>query len=1222
MRTRAACRPASLPLVLLFLSSAACSGQGRDPNAITAPTAATHRAFPIAEGPHAVDCAACHGTFASFAQFDCLGCHSTAAAAAVHTTTTGYADTSAACLGCHANPTAHPFDHAGVTTCAGCHDAGGFYPALPKAGFTHPATSGEDCSKCHTNTTWTSAERPAGVVADPLRAVTLTALVPRYSGTSVVALSPQPETLPMGMDHATTQVPLSGVACSTCHADQGAGVFYPGRLHSSLANLGVAQPTACSDCHAASAPTGFVGPVAASPARTPPSGEMKHDAVLWSSGAPTTTRAVTADCGVCHASPSAALQATWATGASGTSPARFHAALTAAARPQPASCLDCHANGRPVAPLTSSTAALRAGLTFDHAAAAAKGDCAACHAATATSWAGGRFHLAGSATPTSCLPCHDGERPTSAAGWSSPGYAAAPFDYGTNPAGVTHGDGQDCAVCHAGPGAGGAWGGTQTWAGGKFTHGPATVAADTCIVCHASQRPDLVLGAAQAAAALGGFDHSASSSGDCIGCHQATVAAGSYVNYDAPGGGFPGGDWKGGAAYPGSTLVTAPDQFVTVTALSLVRASPGALVTGMTSTQATLTNAMLHTSAAVPPQLSPGPASAPDLTTCWHCHTHDATGRVTSYAGGQYHASLDHYAATVGGAVTPLPQPTGRCLDCHAQMHPVGVVELAASDLQPMDHAALFTGTVTIAGQTVAGVAGLDCSTCHRRPGDRWSDGAFHASIGAAVPADCTACHYPLMADAPRADVASGTSFVMAHASGQLAFQACSTCHASALAGSTTSPVAATAWKPGAFHASVAAQPTACLDCHAVSEPPPGSPTQSSVTYALAAGGTASNAGQWMNHGAITVVGKDCAACHAADARSAGSAWSKADLFHAVVPAPATCRECHGLTNGGGAVAGTGNNLPAGLTSASMVTSAAADPLTGIPAGTRDQILHADVNVGAQDCARCHTQAGQSTAPGIQGAEWAQARFHASLSPAIPLVMNGTTGRCSNCHLNVKPGPGITAQDHAAFSAVAGTQDCSACHSWPGTGSAAAPNWLGATAMPQFIAVGGFAIPQPPAAVATTQQGIASLPHPTVATGTSCATCHTGGVGGKGAVGYDHASALINANCSSCHEAGSDLLGTPWNLATTQGAGAGDTRPYTLTTIVATRGSSADRCTITLPNHFFAVDCAECHAVPAGNGAVTTGAAYASAWFFPHTQSKMANPSTCNLCHVGQNCAK
>jgi hypothetical protein len=725
------------------------------------------------------------------------------------------------------------------------------------------------------------------------------------------------------------------------------------------------------------------------------------------------------------------------------------------------------------------------------------------------------------------------------------------------------------------------------------------------------------MGQAAAATAVG-FDHAVLATGDCLGCHEATVTRGRYVSLYGASGTLPGGDWSGGAGYPGDTLVFSPAEALTVSTVTLARSASG-LVTSATAGQATAPNPMKHTSAAIPTAVSPGPATSPNTTTCWHCHAHDASGNVTTYAGGVFHASLDAYSTTPGGAVTPLAQPAAGCADCHATTEPPAVALGTAGDLVPMDHAATFAAGTTIGGQPVSGVAVLECNACHRPPPGSWAAGAFHPSIGAAQPADCVACHYPLLADAAKADVASAPGFAMAHRSAQVPTQACTTCHGSALAGAAAAAAspAPAAWLPGAFHASVPTQPTACLDCHAVSEPASGHSTQSTVSYVLAAGGTSSNGRQWMNHGAAPVVGVDCAKCHASDARA--SAWSTSTAFHAVITAPGTCQTCHGLQNGSGAVPGTGNNLPAGVTSSSTVTSASLDPTTGVSSGTLDQVSHADVNVSSHDCAFCHRQAGPSTVAGVRGLEWAQASFHASFSASSPLVLNGTTGRCSNCHLNVRPGPGFTAQAHAGFTNASGTQDCSACHSWPGTGTAAAPNWLGGGGTPQYIAVGGFAIPQPPATAATTQAGIANLPHPTVATGTTCATCHTGGVGGKGAIAYDHASALAAANCGACHEAGSNLLGTPWNGATAQASGAGDTRPYTLPSVVATRGGSGS-CTITLANHFFPVDCSQCHATPAGIDPVSTGTVYTGRWSFPHTTSKMSNPSTCNLCHTGQNC--
>lgn len=167
--------------------------------------------------------------------------------------------------------------------------------------------------------------------------------------------------------------------------------------------------------------------------------------------------------------------------------------------------------------------------------------------------------------------------------------------------------------------------------------------------------------------------------------------------------------------------------------------------------------------------------------------------------------------------------------------------------------------------------------------------------------------------------------------------------------------------------------------------------------------------------------------------------------------------------------------------------------------------------------------------------------------------------------------------------------------------------------------MGGFPVPKPPATAATTQAGIASLPHPATTSSTgaaiACTTCHASGAGGKGAKGYDHVSPLIASNCGACHEAGSNLVATAWNGATSAASGAGDTRPFTLASIVASRGAG-NTCTVTAAKHFYPVDCKECHPAPAGIATAAIGAAYTSAWTFAHTNSKMTNPSTCNLCHT------
>src|SRR5436305_1228412 len=91
--------------------SSAPSGDGRW---LTQPTAAQHTAlyFPIATGPHAVDCNACHGGTSSFVEFDCLSCHLQAPTAASHAAVGGFSYDSPSCYGCHLDGTGNgAIDH-------------------------------------------------------------------------------------------------------------------------------------------------------------------------------------------------------------------------------------------------------------------------------------------------------------------------------------------------------------------------------------------------------------------------------------------------------------------------------------------------------------------------------------------------------------------------------------------------------------------------------------------------------------------------------------------------------------------------------------------------------------------------------------------------------------------------------------------------------------------------------------------------------------------------------------------------------------------------------------------------------------------------------------------------------------------------------------------------------------------------------------------------------
>jgi hypothetical protein len=57
------------------LCLAACSVTPSAGNPNTALNSDTHRFFPITAGPHAVDCAVCHGGASTFKDFTCFNCH-------------------------------------------------------------------------------------------------------------------------------------------------------------------------------------------------------------------------------------------------------------------------------------------------------------------------------------------------------------------------------------------------------------------------------------------------------------------------------------------------------------------------------------------------------------------------------------------------------------------------------------------------------------------------------------------------------------------------------------------------------------------------------------------------------------------------------------------------------------------------------------------------------------------------------------------------------------------------------------------------------------------------------------------------------------------------------------------------------------------------------------------------------------------------------------------
>jgi hypothetical protein len=321
-------------------------------------------------------CQVCHNTTAwipatfdhSQTSFPLTGAHTSVACATCHTD--NYAGTLPTnCYGCHAK------DYAGTATMTGV-------PNHQNAGFS------QDCTQCHTTSTWLNATFNHNATSFPLTGAhtsvacatchtdNYTGALPTncygchtkdYTGTAnisgvpnhVTANFPQDCTLchttttwlNATFDHSTTSFPLTGahttVACATCHTDNYAGTL----------------PTTCYGCH------------------TPD----YNSTVTLGGGVPNhVSGGYPTDCTMCHTT------STWLNATFNHNNTPFP--LTGAHVSVP--CSSCHIGGVYAGTPTdcySCHKADYAGTTNpNHTAAGFPTTCATCH--TTTSWAGATFN--------------------------------------------------------------------------------------------------------------------------------------------------------------------------------------------------------------------------------------------------------------------------------------------------------------------------------------------------------------------------------------------------------------------------------------------------------------------------------------------------------------------------------------------------------------------------------------------------------------------------------------------------------------------------------------------------------------------------------------------------------------------------------------------------------------------------------------------------------------
>ncbi|MGZ3803964.1 MAG: cytochrome c3 family protein [Pseudobdellovibrionaceae bacterium] len=889
------------------------------------------------------------------------------------------------------------FKHTGQeTSCSACHELSrptttvgfiGLNPNAPFDYFSH--ASGTDCITCHNPQALsrTSADWAKGYyVHSPL----LTSCVGCHS-------SQRPTTLVAGgFNHST-----SGTGeCFTCHQSA---------LQTSFSNLSNWSGAAGTPASLVWDPAQDITLTAQIPtyADTSIISLASQTLSYHMSMNHNTTQVKATDlqnCALCHA------------GASSGSylPGEFHPSLTKANLGQPTSCSDCHNSSVrpkgfvgptnstriPPSPIMKHDAVVwsknSAGNYVATTTSLMNNDCSTCHKQPGVAWTAAQYHqslvAAGLTQPSSCLDCHANSRPKGLVPLSPPA-GTTQFDH------INLGGNGDCLTCHSSQ---------TTWKGGLFH--AANAKPTSCVACHETSRPTSSSGFTSLNTNTP-FDFTTHGSPlDCATCHSATTQFTSKSQ------------WSGGNFVHSSSLVSCStchssqrpttivngfdhstsgtgdcigchgqtltnNQFTSManwgSALSVPSGYVGAGSLSVTSTHlnysGTRVISTLVQTQSLPKQMLHSSSQVPASisTNCAACHSQASSG---IYAGGKFHASL---------TTLKLAQPTS-CRDCHAGTLPVDIV---GTTLTPMDHAALLSGGGSAASN-------FDCATCHAQPGVTFGDGKFHFKISTKFPTNCTTCHYPVMPQTALNQMTHTSDF---------AVQDCMSCHSLPSSTQASSP-ASTNWAGGVYHGRISPSPTACVDCHTGQKP--GGVTVSAVDS------------QHMSHMSAN-LGTECAACHLNDQNSSPRAWQKNASFHAVVT-PLTCQDCHGLTNGGGSTAGTNNDLPAGLTFSNTLTTSSV-----APANTFDQITHKDVNAAGKDCIVCHTQVG----PG--GTKWKSAQFHSRITT---LTLNGTTGRCDNCHMNIKPTVVVSGMDHSTI----GTQDCSACHTYPGTGTQGAGNWKGA----------------------------------------------------------------------------------------------------------------------------------------------------------------------------------
>ena len=168
--------------------------------------------------------------------------------------------------------------------------------------------------------------------------------------------------------------------------------------------------------------------------------------------------------------------------------------------------------------------------------------------------------------------------------------------------------------------------------------------------------------------------------------------------------------------------------------------------------------------------------------------------------------------------------------------------------------------------------------------------------------------------------------------------------------------------------------------------------------------------------GGVPVTGVrdlDCSVCH----REPLGLFSEGAFHGSIAPAtPKECVSCHYLTMADG-------------------------PTSDVRSGTAYQMRHTSAQITFHTCTTCHPSAlANATSGAIAAESWQPGYYHA--------VLTTQPTACNDCHSVSLPTGTPATFDHRVVTTGASIRDCGDCHTFPGTGTLATPNWLGATNPP------------------------------------------------------------------------------------------------------------------------------------------------------------------------------